>query len=321
MPEINGQPTNHSPILVTGAHRTGTTWVGKMLAASPSTAYISEPLNVWHRPGVLRAPVQHWYTYICSENEAQYLPAFQQTLRFRYHLLAEILSLRSLKDAGRLGRDASIFLRGWLRRQRPLLKDPFAVFSAPWFASRLGCRVVITVRHPAAFASSLKRLAWPFDFSHLLAQPLLMRDWLEPYRDEMIRMKRVQGAVTGGDIIEQASLLWRVVYQAVAQYCQGSTQYQIVRHEDLSLEPVQGFQQLYASLGLEFTSKIKDIILSASSSENPGELSRRSVHAVRLDSRANLHNWKRRLTRDEIERVRRLTEDTAALFYPEIGWE
>jgi hypothetical protein len=45
-----------SPILVTGAHRTGTTWVGKMLAASPQVAYISEPLNVWHRPGVLRAP-------------------------------------------------------------------------------------------------------------------------------------------------------------------------------------------------------------------------------------------------------------------------
>jgi hypothetical protein len=318
---MSTQSADLSPILVTGAHRTGTTWVGKMLAAGPRTAYISEPLNLWHRPGVLGAPVQHWYTYICSENEAQYLPAFQQTLRFRYHLLAEILSLRSFKDLGRLGRDAGIFLRGRLRHQRPLLKDPFAVFSAPWFASRLNCRVVITVRHPAAFASSLKRLNWLFDFSHLLAQPLLIRDWLEPYRDDMLRMTRDQDAVTSSDIIEQASLLWRVVYQAVAQYCQGSTQYQIVRHEDLSLEPVQGFQQLYASLGLEYTSKIKDIILSASSSENPGELSRRSVHAVRLDSRANLHNWKRRLTRDEIERVRRLTEDTAALFYPEIGWE
>ncbi len=31
------------PILVTGTHRSGTTWVGKMLAAGPSTAYISEP--------------------------------------------------------------------------------------------------------------------------------------------------------------------------------------------------------------------------------------------------------------------------------------
>jgi hypothetical protein len=42
---------------------------------------------------------------------------------------------------------------------------------------------------------------------------------------------------------------------------------------------------------------------------------------VRLDSRANLHNWKHRLTGEEIARVRRLTEETAALFYPEIAWE
>lgn len=318
---MSGLPGNRTPVLVTGAHRTGTTWVGKMLAANPQTAYISEPLNILHRPGVLGAPVQHWYTYICMQNEAQYLPAFEQTLRFRYHLLAEISSLRSFKDAGRMGRDASIFLRGWLRRQRPVLKDPFAVFSAPWFASRLGCRVVVTVRHPAAFASSLKRLDWPFDFSHLLAQPLLMRDWLEPYREEMLRLSRPQRPPIEGQIIEQAGLLWRLVYQAVAQYNQQSPSFQVVRHEDLSLDPVAGFQKLYASLGLEFTHQVQETILASSSSDNPQELSRRSVHAVRLDSRASLHNWKRRLTGEEIARVRRLTEETAARFYPEIDWE
>lgn len=53
-----------SPILVTGAHRSGTTWVGKMLAANRRVAYISEPLNVFHRPGVFSAPVSHWYTML-----------------------------------------------------------------------------------------------------------------------------------------------------------------------------------------------------------------------------------------------------------------
>ena len=43
--------TKLPPILVTGAHRTGTTWVGKMLSANSQTAYMSEPLNVLHRPG------------------------------------------------------------------------------------------------------------------------------------------------------------------------------------------------------------------------------------------------------------------------------
>ena len=81
-----------APILVTGAHRTGTTWVGKMLTASGQAAYISEPLNVLHRPGVLRVPTSHWYTYICNDNEQAYLQPIQEMLGFRYHGLAEIKS-------------------------------------------------------------------------------------------------------------------------------------------------------------------------------------------------------------------------------------
>ena len=110
--------TSKTPILVTGAHRTGTTWVGKMLASDPQTAYISEPLNVLHRPGVLRTPINYWYTYITKENEDKYLPAFQELLTFRYHLLDEIRSLRSRKDFLRMGRDAFIFLNGRLHGQR-----------------------------------------------------------------------------------------------------------------------------------------------------------------------------------------------------------
>ena len=95
--------------LVTGAHRSGTTWVGRMLGADSQTAYISEPLNVLHRPGVLRAKVSRWYQYICEDDEAEYLPAFEELLDFRYHLWDEIRSIRSLKDFLRMGRDFAIF--------------------------------------------------------------------------------------------------------------------------------------------------------------------------------------------------------------------
>ncbi len=301
------------PILVTGAHRTGTTWVGRMLAASPRVAYISEPLNVLHRPGVLRASVPLWYTYVTTENEAAVLEAFHETLAYRYHLLAEIGSLRSGHDLLRMGRDAGIFLRGRLLRQRPLLKDPFAVFSLPWFAQRLNCEIVVTVRHPAGFASSLKRLNWPFDFRDLLAQPLLMRDQLEPYRPQM-------EAMPADDIIGQASLLWTMVYRSVQAACRSVPQVRVVRHEDLSVEPVAGFRDLYGQLGLEFTPRVERAIRESSSSENPVELSRKHVHSVRLDSRANLHNWKRRLSAEEIQRVRTLTEQVAHDYYPDVDW-
>jgi len=311
----NFLPSN-PPILVTGAHRTGTTWVGKMLAATPQTAYVSEPLNVLHRPGVLAAHTRCWYTYISAENEAEYLPAFRQTLALRYGLGRELLSLRSAKDVGRMVRDARIFYGGWLGHARPLLKDPFAVFSAAWFAQRLGCRVVITVRHPAAFASSLKRLNWPFDFTDLLAQPILMRDHLEPYGEAMEAMLRCPE-----DIIGQAALLWQAVYSVAAKLQRELPGLILARHEDLSIAPVDGFRELYRRLGLDFTPEAENAILNSSSSENPVELSKRKVHAVQLDRRTNLHNWKRRLAPEEIRRIRDLTAETAVRFYPDLDWE
>ncbi len=304
---------NLTPILVTGTHRSGTTWVGQMLAADALTAYISEPLNVLHRPGVFHAKVAHWYQYVCEDNESEYLPAFKELLEFDYRLWDEIRSLRSRKDFLRLGRDFWIFYNGLMRGQRTLLKDPFAVFSTPWFAKRLNCKVVITVRHPAAFASSLKRLNWPFDFQHLLDQPLLMRDHLELYREEM-------ECIQAEDVIGQAALLWKLIYHSVHTTRKLHPEFIIVRHEDLSLDPVGGYRELYSSLGLEFSPRVEKAILNSSSSENPVELSRKKVHGFKLDSRANVNNWKKRMTSEEIERIREITAEVAPLYYSDAEW-
>lgn len=302
-----------TPILVTGTHRSGTTWVGKMLAADAMTAYISEPLNVLHRPGVFRVKVKNWYQYICDENGQDYLPAFQDLLEFDYYLWDEIRSLRSRKDFLRMGRDFLIFYNGLMRGQRALLKDPFAVFSTPWFAKHLNCKIVITIRHPAAFVSSLKRLNWFFDFRNLLDQPLLMRDHLERYRDEM-------GSIRPEDIIGQAALLWKMIYCSVHETQELHPDFIVIRHEDLSRDPISGYRDLYRSLDLEFTPRVEKTILNSSSSENPVELSRKKVHGFKLDSRANISVWKKRLSVEEIDRIRTMTEEISAIYYSEAEW-
>ena len=211
-----------------------------------------------------------------------------------------------------MGRDWSTFFTGRIKRLRPLIKDPFAVFSAPWFASRLDCQVVITVRHPAAFASSLKRLNWTFQLHDLLNQPLLMRDWLEPYQGEM-------SGLPDQDVVGRAALLWKMIYQVVDEFRRQQPGFLIVRHEDLSLNPLHGFRRIYADLDLDLTPKAQASILSSSSEGNPSEIS--SVHATRVDSRQNLGNWKRRLSTDEIDRIRRITTGVVERYYPEQVWE
>jgi len=303
---------NLSPILVTGAHRSGTTWAGKMLAADADTAYISEPLNVLHRPGVFKAKVDHWYQYICDENEAEYLPAFKHLLEYDYFLWDEIRSIRSWKDFLRTGRDFITFYNALERGQRALLKDPFAVFSIPWFAKRLNCKVVITVRHPAAFASSLQRLGWHFDFKDLLDQPHLLRDHLGLFREPML-------SIHADDVIGQASLLWKMIYATVHTFSQSHPEWIIVRHEEYSLDPVNRYRELYSKLGLDFSQRVEKEILNSSSSENPTELKR--THSVKMDSAASVKNWRKRLSEEVIKRIRTMTEGVAELYYSNEDWE
>jgi hypothetical protein len=263
---------------------------------------------------VFRAKVGHWYQYICEENEAEFLPAFHSLLEYDYHLWDEIKSIRSRKDFLRMGRDFMIFYNALERGQRALLKDPFAVFSVPWFARRLNCRIVITVRHPAAFASSLQRLGWTFDFRDLLDQPLLLRDHLSLFREPML-------SIPADDVIGQASLLWKMIYSVVHTFSQMNSEWIILHHEDYSRDPVNRYRELYARLGLSFTKRVDKIIANSSSSENPAELSLKKTHSVKMDSAASIKNWRRRLSEVEIQRIRKMTEGVAELYYSSEDWE
>lgn len=307
---------NKIPILVTGIHRSGTTWVGKMLAIDPAIAYISEPLNVLHRRGVLRVPISHWYPYICDDNQFEFLDSLEDLLAYKYNTWLEIKSLRSLKDFLRMLRDWRTFRTGKREHQKPLLKDPFAVFSAEWFARNFKSRVVIIVRHPAAVVSSFLRLNWDFNFSDLLGQPLLMRDWLEPYRKDM---EEISG--DSADILVQGSLLWRMVYRVVAALRERHPEFIILRHEDLSMDPINGYKGLYTTLGLRYSESVREEINKSSSGENPSELPVKAIHSVRVDSQANIKNWQRRLSSLEIERIYELTMDVSPEYYSEGDWE
>jgi len=303
-----------APILVTGAHRSGTTWAGKMLAADADTAYISEPLNVLHRPGVFSMKIDRWYQYICGENETDYLRAYEHLLEYDYFLWDEIRSIRSRKDFLRMGRDFLIFYNALERGQRALLKDPFAVFSVPWFADRLNCKIVFTVRHPAAFASSLQRLNWRFDFKDLLDQPLLLRDHLSLFREPM-------HSIPADDVIAQAALLWKMIYSAVHKFCDEHSDWILLQHEEYSLDPVNKFRELYSRLGLDFTTRVEKEILKSSSSENPTELSLKRTHSIKMDSAGSIKNWRKRLSEEDIKKIREMTEGVAEYYYSNEDWQ
>lgn len=302
-----------SPILVTGSHRSGTTWVGQMLAAGPEVGYVYEPFNVGPGISCNPHPFSAWFVGLDGTDDAVRRADFQAILGFRYPVVSNLGRLRGAKDAARLLRNLALSLRHRAQGRRPLLKDPIALFSAEWLARHFAASVVVMIRHPAAFCSSLKLKQWTFNFADLAGQPGLMAGPLAPMRGEIEQAVR-----SDLPLLEQAILLWNCIHLTIAGYQERHPDWHFVRHEDCSRDPLGSFQSLYAALGLTFTEQVRATILASSGADNPTEQAR--GQEFRRNSLLNIDNWRRRLTADEAALVRHRTGELADRWYGDESW-
>ena len=285
-----------------------------MLALSPDVGYIPEPFGLHHRPGHFATGFSWWFPYINAENETPYLCPVSDMLAFRYRTDLEVKTVRSCRDAARLVRDYTHFALCRRTQARPLLKDPLAVFSAEWFASRFHVQPVILIRHPAAFAASLKRLAWSHPFSHFLEQPLLMRDFLSPYRPQIEEFAQKKHP-----IVDQAILLWQLIHHVIRDYQMRHPDWLFVRHEDVSRRPVEEFRKIFDYLDVPFGSAIQRRILEHSAETNPIETA--DPLNVQRNSRDNIWKWRQTLSEEEIQRIRFGVEPLSREFYGPADWD
>ena len=303
------------PILVTGSHRSGSTWVGRMIAEAPSVCYIHEPFNVSDPPsrGVCNAEFKYWFTYITSENESNFYRAFRNTLELKFDLIGALQSVKSLHNFRSLFPNYLDFLRHRIRGSRVLLKDPLAFFSSEWLAEKFDMAIIVVIRHPAAFVSSVKKLNWSHPFSHFLGQPLLLNNFLAPFEAEI-----KEYAAKEHEIIDQAILLWNLIHYTVTQFQHHHPDWTFIRHEDLSRNPIHGFQSLFSRLQLEFTENVRDVIVQHTASFNPSDSE--EAYSLKRNSNLNRWNWKNRLSQSEIEKIRSKVEFVSKAFYSDEDW-
>ncbi len=308
------------PILVTGSHRSGTTWVGKTISLTPSIQYIPD---TFAPNGSLRK--EHlfsiWFKYLWGTQDKKYFWRLSKLFNYRY-TLSEALHFKG-EDGKFDYKNAPARLRFYIeantnkyfRQQhlRPLLKDPIAIFSADWIFSNFNTQNIILIRHPAAFVGSLKRMNWRFDFNNFLQQPKLIKTHLAQYKENMLTPNK--------DIIEEGSLLWCCIHKVIIYYQRHYPHWIYKRHEDISTNPITEFRVLYDLLGIEFTHRIEKKILQMTSFTNPPDVIKNGrVHQLKRNSRANIKTWKQRLTPEEIKKIRSLTEPIACYFYSDEDW-
>jgi hypothetical protein len=295
-------------VLVTGSHRSGTTWAGGVLAACPRTRLIHEPFNLdLVRPDRPFDPGL-WFRMIDEDSPAGLRRAAARTPGgVGYFVDLHRLRPLSARGARLRARAAAALLRRRLRGDAVIWKDPIAFFSAEWMDRRLGLRPLVMIRHPAAFVSSLKLKGWRFDFGNFTKQPRLMETHLAPWAEAIDR-----AAAEPPDIVEQGILLWNAIYGTAAAWREAHPDWLFARHEDLSLDPVGGFRDLAGRLGLDFGPEQAAHVEAVSGAGNPVE---QTADEFRRDAAANIDNWRRRLSPEEIDRVMRGTEAVRPRFY------
>jgi hypothetical protein len=299
-----------------------------MLDASGDLVYINEPLNPEHppgrSPGVLAVDVPHRFFYIAAHNGDRHRAAFESMFALRYRLGAEVWKNHSPYDLARAAKYAASFARGRIRGSRPLLDDPFAVFCTPWLVDTFQSDAVVITRHPGAIIAGRKRLGYMIDFRELTAQTELVQNYFGKFEAELAHPPT-------DDLIANGCLLWNLIHHAVDTYRRTHPSIIVVRHEDLSLDPIDRFSRLYQQLDLPFHANAENAIRRATRAAGAGgsashgwSISRRGISRTGfrpMDSRSNATAWKRSLGADEIRRIRSLTEPVSEIFYEPDSWE
>jgi hypothetical protein len=156
----------------------------------------------------------------------------------------------------------------------------------------------VLVRHPAGFVRSVQKLEWKHDFREFTEQTDLLDGPLAPYEEEL-----EEAVQRSGDLLQNAALLWKILYGVVAEYRDRHPDWKIVRMEDLSTQPLSRFRALWEYLNLAVDSEMKQAVqeftdADAPSSEDVGP------YTVKRDSEKQAWRWRTQLSTETIHEIR-----------------
>jgi len=305
------------PILVTGIHRSGTTFVGKMLSLPRSVGYIHEPFNTVY--GIEGIPDEYYYVTKQSSYEPEFRRLIQRLLdgQASYRAAKQRLGEPAVKTIARALFKSSNNLGYRLCMLNPLvkrwlIKDPLAAMSSEYLHREFNMETVVVVRHPAAFVASVKRVKWPTRLDVFYNQSRLVQDHLAEDFANYARERL--------NPVEQAAFMWLLVYRVLSRFAERNAKMIVRRHEDLSLHPTLRFAELYNILNLSYSRRVEAEIIKFTDARNPADPINNERHGLRRNSVMNIKRWKNILSPGEVKSIRRIVEPLASRYYNASDW-
>jgi Sulfotransferase family len=268
------------PIFVVGSGRSGTTWVGDVLATCSGGVPVFEPLSQrlvpecprWKQPGpYLRIGKSYpqWEAYFDGVLSGR---ISNRWTRQDYRRMPKLLARRPL--TGRIGVRLARMQYRWqeMRGSRYLVKEVHGNLALAWLQTYTSAPLVYLIRHPCAVVGSRIRLpehTWDFDMNEILGEPELMRDLLEPFRTT------ISGATTA---LERLAVSWCVENLLPLSQAK-SLGWLCCCYEEFLCDREAVFARLFRRLGLEPTSVTKKALELVVSSPTHDPHTSRPWHA------------------------------------------
>lgn len=303
-------------LLIVGPPRSGTTWVGRVLAATPGTRVVHEPDNELIDSFALRAKAGRGrYPVLGPRDEA---PDYERLWAAAFGAGERSLSPTNLASLALLKRtpvtaidralDAGIAAAGARarlaatlaaprRRGRPepiqVVKSVHSAFALPFLAARFAAPTIVVLRNPLnAIASWLELGFTPRRFA---ARPEVLKRVIEPLG---------VAAPADDDPLTDLAFSYMLLATAIRAAAGELPDCVVVEHEWLCEDPVSRFRELFARVGLPMTAATADHIAA---SDRAG----RAYKTNRLAAE-QAERWRDRLDPAQAEKISAVVDSFAA---------
>ncbi len=252
--------------ILAGSGRSGTTWVQEIINYRNGFRIISEPFDP------LKVPLVQHFRY------GQYIRPDDRDPRFLEPATAILSGRISGYRVDKFNRKRFV--------HRRLVKEIHVHQMLKWIKANFPeIPMVILLRHPCAVVNSNMKLHFETHLRHLLDQPELMEDHLDPFRSAL------EGAT---DPFDKYVFMWCADnYVWLKQFEPGEIE--VVFYENLCVQPETEIKRILAALGESYDPAMLEKMRS------PSRMSRKQSAVVTGESLTD--SWRKNLTPDQVART------------------
>ena len=180
---------------------------------------------------------------------------------------------------------------------RVVVKEVAAFLSVEWVAHLWRPQIVLIVRHPAAYAASVRNLRQEAEeierFRLLRDNPVLQERFLGNLDPKLAPIR---------EPLEASVASWAIRNVVVFETRKRYPEWRVVGYEAVAEDPLGQFKRLYEDLGLLWDASAREAIQRRSTTESAGQFATSRVSKKHIDA------WRSRLSDDEILRIRKVLE-------------